>query len=493
MYQYILFDLDGTLTDPKEGITKSVQYALQSFGIEEQNLDRLEPFIGPPLRDSFREFYGIDGEDTEKAVAKFRERFETTGIRENHIYPGIHELLHELKEKGCMLAIASSKPQEFVHIVLKNFDIEDCFTVIIGSEKDGTRDTKEEVLQEALSKLRKKAGRRYKESMTLMVGDRKFDVEAAHEFGVDSVAVTYGYAPEGELENCRPTYMADSVTKLREIITGERNYQRYKDKKAFLKTFEILLPLLVYWVVQLIVYNGLYVLIGRGLPELFAQKQQLSVWLNAFAAIASWPVLLRFYQSSREEDTSHVITRRKKKNLKKDAMLVIAYAVALGMGLNIIVAHFRVAELSESYAQVAGNQYSVPLLIGLVVYGLLTPFTEEILFRGIIYNRISRYFPVPIAIVVSAIVFGCYHGNVIQMAYAMIMGLALAFLYEYYDRFLAAPVLFHSGANLMVYLMTKGNVFGERGPVLYGVVLVAVAAGISCWYITCYQKKMRRR
>nr|MBQ8252573.1 HAD hydrolase-like protein [Lachnospiraceae bacterium] len=493
MYHYILFDLDGTLTDPKEGITKSAQYALQSFGIKENNLDKLEPFIGPPLRDSFRDFYGIDGEDTERAVAKFRERFETTGIRENQIYPGIYDLLHELKEKGCMLAIASSKPQEFVHIVLKNFDIEDCFSVIVGSEKDGVRDKKIEVLEEALSQLRKKAGRRFKERRTLMVGDRKFDVEAAKELGVDSVAVTYGYAPDGELEACRPTYMADSASQLFEIITGEKSYYRYKDKRAFQKTCEILLPLLVYWAVQLIVYNGLYVLIGRVFPGVFANRSQLSVWLNAFAAVASWPVLAGFYRTSAEGDTSHVITRRKRNRFKRDFVLVIAYAVALGMGLNILVAHFRVAELSESYVQVAGSQYSVPLLVGLVIYGVLTPFTEELLFRGVIYNRIRKYFPVPLAIALSAVIFGCYHGNLIQMVYAIVMGLALSLLYEYYDRLLAAPVLFHSSANAIVYLMTKGNAFGEKGPVLYGLVLLAVAAGLSAWYIKCFQKKMKRR
>ncbi len=109
MYQYILFDLDGTLTDSKEGITKSAQYALRSFGIEEKNLDKLEPFIGPPLSDSFREFYGMNEADTEKAVRTFRERFETVGITENKIYPGVKEMLQELKDNGCLLAIASCK------------------------------------------------------------------------------------------------------------------------------------------------------------------------------------------------------------------------------------------------------------------------------------------------------------------------------------------------------------------------------------------------
>lgn len=492
MYQYVLFDLDGTLTDPKEGITKSVQYALKSFDIEEPDLDKLEPFIGPPLRDSFRDFYGIDGDDTEKAVAVFRERFEKKGIKENQIYPGMAQLLRELKERGVMLAIASGKPQEFVHIVLRNFDIEDCFCVIVGSEKDGQRDTKIEVLTEALSQLKKKAGRRFKPEKTLMVGDRKFDVEAARELGISSAAVTYGYAPEGELEACSPDYMADSVEQLEEIMTGEKAYVKYRDKNAFSKTMEILLPLLLYWLVQLIIYNALYLVIGRFVPALAENEQRLSVWLNAVAAIGSWPLLTVLYRKSYRGDTSHVITRRNTTRLKRDAVLVFAYAVAMGLGLNILVAYYKLTGMSGAYEQVAGMQYSVSLPVGLLIYGILTPFTEEVIFRGIIYNRIRKYFPVPISILVSALIFGCYHGNVIQMLYAVIMGLSLALVYECHGRLLAAPVLFHCGANLIVYFMSKSNAFSVGGiSVFYGVMLLLVAAGISGRYIKWFLKMNR--
>lgn len=494
VYQYVLFDLDGTLTDPKEGITKSVQHALKSFGMEEPDLDKLEPFIGPPLRDSFREFYGIDGEDTERAVAVFRERFETQGINENQIYPGMAELLHKLKAQGVMLAIASSKPQEFVHIVLRNFGIEDCFSVIVGCEKDGTRDTKIEVLSESLSQLKKKAGRRFRPDKALMVGDRKFDVDAARQLGIASAAVTYGYAPEGELESCAPDYMADSVEQLEEIITGEESYVKYRDKNAFSKTVEILAPLLFYWMVQLVVYNVLYVVIGRFVPALAANKEQLQVWLNAAAAVGSWPLLAILYRRSYGGDTSHVITRRNKALLKRDAVLVTAYAVAMGLGLNILVAYFKLAGMSDAYEQVAGIQYSVPLPVGLVIYGILTPFTEEIIFRGVIHNRIRKYFPVPVTICASAIIFGCFHGNVVQMLYAILMGMALALVYESYGRLLQAPVLFHCAANIVVYFMSKGNAFAAGGvSVFYGIALLAVAAGISCWYVKCFLKKRNRR
>ena len=123
MFEYILFDLDGTLTDPKLGITSSVQYALRALGIEEPSLDKLEVFIGPPLTDSFREFYGLDEEQMITAVDKYRERFATQGIFENEIYPGIPQMLADLKAKGKKLAIASSKPTLFVEQILEHFEI----------------------------------------------------------------------------------------------------------------------------------------------------------------------------------------------------------------------------------------------------------------------------------------------------------------------------------------------------------------------------------
>jgi membrane protease YdiL (CAAX protease family) len=366
--------------------------------------------------------------------------------------------------------------------------------VIVGCEKDGTRDTKIEVLTEALLQLKKKAGRRFDSGKTIMVGDRKFDVEAAKQMGIASAAVTYGYAPEGELEVCGPDYMADSVEQLEEIITGEKAYFKYRTKNAFAKTVEILLPLLLYWLVQLIVYNALYLVIGRFVPAWAENSNKLNVWLNAAAAIGSWPLLIKLYNKSYSGDTSHVITRRNRAVLKRDSVLVAAYAVAMGLGLNILVAYFKLAGMSGAYEQVAGIQYSVSLAAGLFVFGILTPLTEEIIFRGIIYNRIRKYFPVSVAIVVSALIFGCYHGNVVQMIYAMMMGLGLAVVYERYGRLLAAPVLFHCAANMVVYVLSKGNAFsGGDNSLLYGIVLLIVAAAISFKFVRDLLKKRNRR
>mgnify|MGYP000375794276 FL=1 len=231
MYRYVLFDLDGTLTDPKEGICKCVQYALHEMGIEEPDLDRLECFIGPPLLASFRDFYRMDDAQCELAVKKYRERYATIGIFENELYPGMEELLKRLSEKGIRLAIASSKPQLFVERILKHFKIESYFEVVAGSDMNGKKVEKTDVMREAIAglfhtpedcvmeQLQKKDGKHLPTDQILMVGDRKFDVEGAQSFGIDSVGVGYGYAEEGELKEA-------GATAIRRISSSARTTRR---------------------------------------------------------------------------------------------------------------------------------------------------------------------------------------------------------------------------------------------------------------------------
>lgn len=225
-FQYLLFDLDGTLTDPKLGITGCVQYALRRFGIEEPDLDKLEPFIGPPLADSFQEFYGFDEEKAAEAIVRYRERFSTIGLLENEIYPGIKEMLAHLKQAGKTLAVASSKPTVFVKKILQHFEIEQYFDIIVGSELDGTRARKEEVVEEALRQLYQIFGDVQKRSdkkdndRIVMIGDRKFDIQGAKLFNLVSVGVTFGYALPGELEEAGADYIVDTVTELEELLNG---------------------------------------------------------------------------------------------------------------------------------------------------------------------------------------------------------------------------------------------------------------------------------
>ena len=191
MKQYLLFDLDGTLTDPKVGITTCVQYALKDFGIEEPDLDKLTPFIGPPLAESFKQFYGMNEEQASRAVEKYRERFKDTGIFENEVYKGIPKMLKILKQKGFHLAVASSKPTVYVERILKHFKLDCYFEAVVGSELDGTRVNKDEVVCEALRRLFR--NRTVERDKVYMIGDRKFDAEGAKAMGIESVGVTYGY------------------------------------------------------------------------------------------------------------------------------------------------------------------------------------------------------------------------------------------------------------------------------------------------------------
>lgn len=229
MKKVILFDLDGTLTDPKPGITACVQYALHKMGIEEPDLNKLEPFIGPPLMDSFHEFYGFDEEQGQQAIAYYRERFSVTGLFENEVYPGIEQLLEELKAAGKKLAVASSKPGVFVERILEHFGLCAYFDVVVGSELDGTRAKKEEVVEEALHRLlpeelfqeimkRKSSESEKKYDTVVMVGDRRFDVEGAKEFHIVSVGVNYGYAAPGELTSAGADVIVETVEELREAL-----------------------------------------------------------------------------------------------------------------------------------------------------------------------------------------------------------------------------------------------------------------------------------
>ena len=204
MYKAVLFDLDGTLTDSGEGIIKSVAYALEKMGKPEEDLNKLRGFVGPPLKEMFMSFSGMTEEEALEAIGYYRERFVPIGIYENSVYPGIEDVLSFLREKGYRLAIASSKPEPFVHTVLTHFGIEDYFEVIVGSGLNETRTSKEECIEEAIRRLSMEG----KERDILMVGDTVYDVKGARTIGMDVLAVTYGYGEEEDLVQSEPTALA---------------------------------------------------------------------------------------------------------------------------------------------------------------------------------------------------------------------------------------------------------------------------------------------
>lgn len=211
-YDVVLFDLDGTLTDPKEGITKSIQYSLKSFGIEE-DLDNLEQFIGPPLHDSFKDYYNFDDEKATKAVEKYREYFSDKGIFENKIYENIKEVLEVLYKNGKILLVATSKPTVFAETILEYFRIDKYFRYIAGSNLDGTRVNKNEVIEYVLELCNVTD-----KEKVIMVGDRKYDIIGANKVGIDSIGVLYGYGSIDEISTSNPTYIAENTLSIKDIL-----------------------------------------------------------------------------------------------------------------------------------------------------------------------------------------------------------------------------------------------------------------------------------
>lgn len=212
-YKYILFDLDGTLTDPKVCITKSVHYALAKYDIKDVELCELEKFIGPPLKDSFVEFYSFEEQAAIQAIEYYREYFKDKGIFENKVYNGICDLLGDLKNRDLLIGIATSKPTVFAKKIIEYFDMTQYFDIIVGSNLDGTRVRKADVIKYAIDELSLN-----KLEDVIMIGDRKHDVIGAQENNIDSIGVLYGYGTKEELEAAKPTYIVNSVSELHKLL-----------------------------------------------------------------------------------------------------------------------------------------------------------------------------------------------------------------------------------------------------------------------------------
>ena len=213
MYEYVFFDLDGTLTDSGEGIINAAVYALEKYNIEVNDRSELRKFIGPPLQDSFSTDYGFSEDEIEDVIKTFREYYSEKGIFENTIYENIQTVLFELKNRGKKLVVATSKPEVFTKKVLDHFNISSYFDYVSGATLNNEKIQKVDIIRDAICKL----GITDK-SKVIMVGDRKLDVLGAKENGIDSIGVLWGYGDLLELEKVGPTYIAEKVLDLLEII-----------------------------------------------------------------------------------------------------------------------------------------------------------------------------------------------------------------------------------------------------------------------------------
>lgn len=213
MYNYILFDLDGTLTNPEIGITNCVMHALEKFNIKVTDRKELHPFIGPPLDYSFQTYYGLSVDESELAIQYYRERFSVKGLYENEVYEGVDKLLQNLKESGKTLILATSKPEKFAIKILEHFDLLKYFDYVAGATMDGSRGEKGDVIRYAIEI----SGIMDKEK-AIMIGDRKYDILGAKENGLDSMGVLFGFGDREELMEAGADFIVEQVEDILKYI-----------------------------------------------------------------------------------------------------------------------------------------------------------------------------------------------------------------------------------------------------------------------------------
>ncbi len=211
-YDAVLLDFDGTIADTGEGIFSSVRYAIEAMGFDPLPEDIIHTFIGPPVFSSFKRALNLSDEDSAKAVEKYRERYVESGIYQLEFYDGIQQLMEDMKKSGIKLAIASSKPENFIIKILDFLKMDNFFDYISSPESDKAPESKTSLVERAISHLG------VEKSRAIMIGDRYFDIDGAKGAGIDSIGVTFGFGSKDELQNAGATYIAESADDIRKII-----------------------------------------------------------------------------------------------------------------------------------------------------------------------------------------------------------------------------------------------------------------------------------
>ena len=453
--------------------------------------------------------------------------------------------MHDLKASGATLAIASSKPTVYVEDILVHFGIREYFDIVVGSELDGRRVHKEEVVAEVLSQLAAR-GESDPHKM-VMIGDRSFDVEGAKAIGAHCIAVSYGYAQPGELENAGAEIIVRDVEGLRSVLlggtqagnsaqagsgtqagnsaqagrdtqtgnsaqagrdtqagnsaaTGSNSLsERYRGSAAKMKTKSgqfwsavgtSALAMFAYYVISLlissVILTAVSIVYAIGLQEL--EGSSYNFWLNVASALAPFGAFIICYGIWHKKIRFHSIKEIDKLSIVP--MVILAAAIAIGM--NGVLTLTELYRFSPTFQRVSEMQFDTPVWLGIISYGILAPLGEEIVFRGVVYGQLRKVLKVPYAVVLSGLAFGLFHGNLVQAVYATVIGCLLALVYEWYGT-IAAPMLFHSVANLFVYVMLELLPFGGVFLSVPSCVLFLVLSAGSLFLLWMLQGKAASR
>lgn len=503
MWNTVLFDLDGTLSDSAPGITRCVQYALEKeFGIIRKPEELIE-FVGPPLKEQFMLYTGCNDEMGERAVARYRERYRPVGIFENSLYPGIPELLLQLKNEGFRIALSSSKPEEFCHQILETFEIAQYFDVVCGSDMEGRHTDKAEIVEEVLHRL----GMENRREEVVLVGDRKYDIIGARQRGVGTIGVSYGYGSREELELEWPDCIVDTVTELRNVLIGQARAGRRNENTAntpagiaerkrsdgglIYKVWRIVYPMLLHFavvnitaVLVLVGYLMIRILTGDAPYDAFETIQSEMLILTGLGDAILIPIAWMFYREDEKKRLSKGFRERILVHNTFEISEIVSVAImVIGISclMNLLIALIPIDDVE--YQKIAEEMFNNNgIVIQLVVIGILAPVSEELIFRGLIFRRSRDYVGFMWAAVCSGLFFGIYHGNLTQGIFAFFMGMLFAAIYEHFGT-LWAPIVAHMANNIFATL--ENNLLDKIDvpDIAYFIFVIVIgAAGIALMY-----------
>ena len=531
MWNTVLFDLDGTLTESGEGITRCVQYALRKeFDIQVENLHDLDCFVGPPLKEQFKSYANLSDEEADRAIRAYRERYRTRGIYENRLYDGIVPLLDSLVREGMVLGLSSSKPTEFCREILRYFGIEQYFRVIVGSEMNGARVRKVDVVNEALNQLGMSGLRRY----AVLVGDRKYDVEGAKEAGIGSIGVTFGYGSREELEqpfpgngyvwygdaeadgyyfppqgyypsqirnyppqgyHVPPPVYAPYPNVSANVSARPEYYGMPRRESTIYKIWRIAYPLLIDFGISVLVTNAALAIIlfltndPVNYIGVFERNSLIILGIQDFLLCLVCLFLLRGDERKRMHEGRPDRLLVPNQATFGQYIVVILFATGLSAVINMLTSWLPIE--SETYNSLESTISSASPFIQLTAICIIGPIAEELLFRGIIYRRLRDYIGTAGAAVLSGVIFGAVHGNLVQGIYAGLFGIVMALLYEHYGTIWIVIVV-HIVNNMLASFADPFILsMPTTGQFIYSVICILCVC-VFGWYIFGVHRKVNR-
>ena len=500
LWNTILFDLDGTLTDSANGIAVSVQSALRAVGIDEPDVSKLRCFAGPPLHAYFMEYAGLDADTALAAVDAYRKDYAARGMFINSVYPLIGDLLYNLKKNGMKLAVVTSKETSQATRILKEFGLLRYFDAVAGCTPEDTNTAKEFLIEHALRAL----GKQYDRAGVVMVGDRFYDVEGAKAAGVASIGVSYGYGSREELEQCGADYIVGDQAELGRLLlsTGRAPFFSGFPTTAR-KVWNILWPVFLWFVVSNIVgtifgaiFGGIYAGLHADqlgnpedlMEEILNNAGMISQIASAIADVIMLPILWKILAKDELYRSTKKITLR---TAPKPGAVNALFAVFMGFGLSTIINLLvSISGLSDWMYEMNPDRFdaisSLPIWADVLILCIIAPVFEELLFRGVMFRRLRDYVSFLPAALCSAAIFGLVHFDIVTGISAFVIGVIMAWLYEYTGSIFSS-MLFHFGFNfysVFIQLMNLESMEeGAQGTaaviiLIIGIVLTAVSSFI---------------